>query len=487
MKLILISSMILSLLHSILLWEKTKGISVVIFCMVMLGLLINILKKNHKIKNKEGFILIIPIVLLAATYFIFYNLLFRLLNFFAILLLILIMCIWVTKENIALPRFISKLLELFFMPIKYFGTVANAIRSTFISKEKKEASKTKKVIVSLFVALPIVFIVLALLASADSVFGNLFQGFQTWLNNLFVMDSFSKLFGRIIIFVFLLFYFAAFAYHLVEEDAKLQKASEKQKTKKWKMDNFTMNLIFALLNIIYVIFAGIQFLYLFTKAGVGEEFDYASYARQGFFQLMFVSFINFAMIGLAQRNTQSSYLKTMQVATIIFTGIILVSAFMRMNLYEIEFGYTYLRLFVYFILLTECILLIPTLLYVLKQNINMLKAVILVGTTMYVILNFINIDAIIAKKNIERYLQNPEKEIDLYYLQSATGIDAIPQITQLLKVEDEQVRISANRYLYYARKQINAQQRDWLEWNLSESKAKAALEDAPIEEPQWAY
>ncbi len=82
----------------------------------------------------------------------------------------------------------------------------------------------------------------------------------------------------------------------------------------------------------------------------------------------------------------------------IFTVIIDISAFMRMNLYEREYGYTFLRLMVYFILLTEMFMIIPTIIYILKGKINLFKSYFIISVTMYVVINFINIDATIAKK-----------------------------------------------------------------------------------------
>ena len=69
----IISSTILAILQSILFYGKEIGISMLIFSIIGNGLISYILIRKNKIKNKKGFFLIIPIILLSSTYFIFNN------------------------------------------------------------------------------------------------------------------------------------------------------------------------------------------------------------------------------------------------------------------------------------------------------------------------------------------------------------------------------------------------------------------------------
>lgn len=194
---------------------------------------------------------------------------------------------------------------------------------------------------------------------------------------------------------------------------------------------------------------------------------------------MFVSLINFAVIFTSQiytkKDKQKKYTKVMSITIAIFTGIIIISAFMRMNLYEIEYGYTYLRLFVYAILITEFILLIPIIIKLLGKQINLLKITIIVITSVYVTLNFINIDSLIASKNINRYLKNSKRDLDFYYLEISTGIDAIPDIVKLLNAQDKNLKEEVIRYLKSAKKQMNLKQVKWQEYNIAEERAKKLL------------
>ena len=78
----IISSTILAIIQSILFYGKEIGISMLIFSIIGNGLISYILIRKNKIKNKKGFFLIIPIILLSSTYFIFANTTFYIANIF---------------------------------------------------------------------------------------------------------------------------------------------------------------------------------------------------------------------------------------------------------------------------------------------------------------------------------------------------------------------------------------------------------------------
>lgn len=66
----IIGSFILAVIQSILFYGKEIGISMVLFFSIGNGIIYYILNRKNRIKNKNGFWLLIPIVLLSSTYFI---------------------------------------------------------------------------------------------------------------------------------------------------------------------------------------------------------------------------------------------------------------------------------------------------------------------------------------------------------------------------------------------------------------------------------
>ena len=162
---------------------------------------------------------------------------------------------------------------------------------------------------------------------------------------------------------------------------------------------------------------------------------------------MIVSLINIVMIlkannkNLKETEKQEKYKKTMCIVMVIFTLIIIISAFARMTLYQQNYGYTRLRILVDYTLITEIILLIPTIIYILKNKIDLIKTYFFIIITMYCLVNFINIDKIIMKNNFNRYKETGY--IDLNYLMEMNNSDLIEQ---LLELKDTEFKYSEKAY-----------------------------------------
>ena len=178
----------------------------------------------------------------------------------------------------------------------------------------------------------------------------------------------------------------------------------------------------------------------------------------------------------------------MNVLLIIFTIVMIFSSFLRMYLYEQEYGYTFLRLVVYFILATELMLAVPTCVYVFNKKISLLKYYIVIFSVMLVLLNFTNVDRTIAKKNVDKYLMSAnfdEKEIDFKYLKNLS-VDAIPEIARLYRnTPDSTLKNKIDRYFTHDsmvksrnNKKIQKlyENKNFQEFNLSEYEAKRAVE-----------
>ena len=476
---IFICGSILSILQSILFWEKEPGISVMLFVISFLAGLIYLMYKYKKIENKKAFILVIPIILLSATYFIYHNTLFQMINVLVILILMMIMCIYATRLHVKIQEFLVKAIELLAGSFESISDVIDSLKNKFKKKEDVENEKTEKIkqgLKSFVYAVPVILIVLILLMSADSVFANIFANIFDEFKNIFMAENFVMFCIRMCIIIIFFFIFSGFFVNILKKDTMFNSESE-EKIVEIHIEKMTINMILTILNIFYFIFSIIQFTSLFSNINT-NDFDYATYARQGFFQLMIISFINIVMIMLAKVNkgNTSSYTKGMSILILLFTMVILLSAFFRMNLYEKAYGYTYLRLFVYYILVTEFILILPIGLWILDRKIDILKWTIGIVTIMYMILNFSNIESTIAKRNVDRYFENQEEnEIDLEYLFHHTGTDAIGQIKRLLNAKDESVVERVKEYLLLEKEELQNTQNNWQETNLSEINAKEEL------------
>ena len=485
MEIILGISAVLAILQSILFWNKEPGISVFIFVIACIVCLIYILNKKKKIISKKAILFVIPIILLSSTYFIFNNVVFKLLNIFVIVILGIIMCVYVCKPKLKGIDFLKKAGCVLGGMIESVGEVTDCFKIPEEKKDNKSLENLNRIGKALLITIPIIIVVLLLLMSADQIFEGMFDKILLSLGEVLSIKGTVKLVSRLAIILIAFLICGGFIINLVEDNTLFNKEDEKRETV-IKFENLTINMILTILNIIYLIFSVIQITNLFMQRSNIDGFSYSEYARQGFFQLMVVSFINFIILIIANINKKEKtkgqiiYNKTMSLFIVIFTIIIIISAIYRMYLYQEAYGYTYLRIFVDFILITEILISVPIIIKLLGKNIDILKTGIIITSFMYVVLNFMNIDNFIAKANIDRYFNNPENSnFDIKYLCNL-GTDATMQMTRLLNAKEEEIVKRTEDYLYKQRVWLNSEEMNWQEYNISKKQAKEIVNNKNI-------
>lgn len=502
MKKIVLGALFLSILHSVLFYGQDFGVSVVLFVIPMLILIIYSLQSKNKVKNAKAFILSIPITLLSLTYALYNNGVLNIINMIAIIVLTTTMITWAVYDKFNFKNAFCKVFSVIFKP---FSSIAEGVRvisnNLFRRKDNevqvnkkniKESKVMKQIIIGLVISLPLLIIILALLISADTIFAEILEPIKYIIMNIFNIKFLSSIYFRAIFIILVFIYVVAFICSMLKMDVNKKTSISKG----LNMQNITVNTVLTVLNIVYLLFSIVQFVYLFTDLGTNENFDYATYARRGFFQLMFVTLINFVIIIITNLNKRETttgvniYTKIMNMLLIIFTVVMILSSFLRMYLYEQEYGYTFLRLLVYFILLTELILAIPTFVYVFNKKISLLKYYIVIMSTMLVLLNFINVDKTIAKRNVDKYisevnLKDEKVEIDIKYLKKLS-VDAVPEIVRLYEnTSDISLKTNIKSYLKCnsniksrnnKKIQYLYEEKDFQEFNLSQYEAKKAIE-----------
>ena len=469
---IFISSLIFAIWAVVLFFEKKLGISVFLFVAPFTYYIIYLLEKNEKIKNGKAKLLYIPIVLLSITYFLYDNNL-KQYNILAILILLTAMLIMLFNDQFAPAKVIEKFINFFLSPIL---ECSNSIKSSttevcdFINKKDVKISKKKikNVIKAIICTVSLSLIILCLLATADYWFDQLFGRFLGLFGKLRIIDIFVRVLVTGIVFV----YFIGFFHKVLSSESYREITELEKKTEK---ENLTIKMILLSLNFIYLIFSIVQ---IKEFINFDTNSNYANFAREGFFQLMAVSFINLITILVAKNsentNEKNIYLKSMTLIMIFFTFTLIISAAFRMNLYETAYGYTHLRFLVYFALITEAILLVPTILYVLDIKMNLLKVYFVIITIMYVGLNFINMDRFIARKNIDRFFEIGK--LDFMYLKNETGTDAIPEIIRLMNADNKETKKQVRGYVKSLYNELKEEDRSIFEFNYSKYNAEKCIE-----------
>lgn len=487
---IFIGAIIFSIWSVILFFGKNIGLSMLLFAVPMTLFIIHILEKNGKVENKKAKWLLIPITLLSSTYLIFNNTFFNIVNGIIIPILVVIMILALYNEKFRFNLdLIIKPFKILFYPMgcakDTFEKMSAEIREKFKTDKKTEKNKNiMKILKAVLITIPIAIIIILLLSAADETFAGIFKDIFKNILDAILSIKIAELFAKGILIFCLFVYLSCFFYYMVFAKREREKANKENK--KEIKDNFTIKMILSVLNIIYLVFCFIQIKSLIMKE---NEIILSHYARQGFFELMAVSIINLVTVLIAKRNEKENekYIKIMSVLMVIFTLIILVSAGVRMYAYESAFGYTFLRLLVYFSLFTEVILLVPTILYIIGKKINLTKAYFIIILTVYVCMNFCNFDYIIAKRNIDGYEELEKFDID--YLINNTGTDAVSQIARIATKEGEltEEKAKAGNYLKRLYNKLTIEETDFREFNISKMNAKKLIEEKNIQNIEYNY
>ncbi len=462
MKNFIIYILLMCIYHSVLLFGKHLGINVLLFVLPLLLLILFVLEKNKKINNRHGLLFFVPIATLSAGYLLYDRTIFNYFNILVIPLLFVLMFVFTTNEKVHLV--IPEAFKVIFLPIGNIPKVYRLLNNKFKKVIRFEKNTWIKIL-SIIIVVPIVLIVIQILASADLVFNNMFKNVFEVLSKI----RFDNILGRLITIVVLFTYLSAVLnYVLFNFKAKNYNFTKPE------FGTFIFKLLLTSLNVIYLIFDIIQIRSLMLHR-ISMDIPYAEYARQGFFQLMFISIFNLIVILLSKNTKENTYNKIMSILMVLFTFVIILSSTYRMFMYEMAYGYTLLRLLVYATLFTEIILLIPTILYIFKR-INILRYYFIICLIVYCCLSVAPLDSIIATRNINRYYETDD--IDLDYLMNDRA-NNIPQLVHLYYRGDSWIRNDLDQYFIDIHDRIKEE--SFQEFNLSRNYSNFLLEKSIIE------
>ena len=119
--------------------------------------------------------------------------------------------------------------------------------------------------------------------------------------------------------------------------------------------------ILSIVNVVFVLFLISEVSRLTNNfLQLPVSYTYSSYAREGFFQLLFVTLINFIIIMFLLYKTKlikdNKTIRILNIILIVFSLLLICNSYYRMGLYIGHFGLTILRLQVILFLAMEVIL-----------------------------------------------------------------------------------------------------------------------------------
>lgn len=469
------AAIFLGFIFNMIFFKNTLGVSYPIFILMIILFFIYSFKKQTKWANPMGVFLLGISFILSLSFGIHSNGILGFLNFIAIPLLLSASFILIRYENIywSSMRFVLSVFERI-LPSSFenlrkpFVFVRNNVRK----KERGKLSpKSRGILTGLLVSVPLLVIILPLLSSADSVFGYYTSNFFNNLEKVNIGTTTWDIIRSLIIALYLFGFFWSFKYSFARDTKPFRVNG--------KLEPITVLTVLVMINLVYLFFTVIQFSYLYGgETSLPNGFTYAEYARRGFFELVLVTIINFTILLLSTVFTKKetplrSILNISYTLLIAFTINMLYSAHYKMSLYESAFGYTYLRIFVHFFLLLLLILFLIALAGIWLKKVPAAKLSIIAALLMYVFINYVNVDSIIAAKNIERYYQTGK--IDIYYL-TRLSYDAVPNVASFSKNSglNDNVRKDLKYYFDVKEKSL-ARDYKWYEFNYSKFTAEKSF------------
>lgn len=316
------------------------------FFMILVSSTILVMKNDDI--NKKSFYLLIPIILI-----IFSNLILillkgtldendEILNIIVLPILISIYLFSLINKNykIALVN----------IPLMFKIFPRYLFRNLKFLKIKTNREKTNKILNAVFgIIVGIVFsiVILLLLMSADDYFNK-------FVSKAFISINFD--FSKIMQFVIFFIIIFSIGVNLIRNRYIVMKENKTR-----KIDHTIIISMLSVINLVFVLFLISEISKLCGNfLQIPNGYIYSSYAREGFFQLLFVTIINFSIILYLIYKTnvikENKVIRNLVLILIAFSVLLIFNSYYRMFLYIDKFGFTNLRLQVILFLLMELIL-----------------------------------------------------------------------------------------------------------------------------------
>jgi len=451
---LLLYLLVTAISFTVLVLPSMAGVSVPIFVIIQAGGL------YYLSPQKKYLLVLIPIFILALNSFISANPMWQVANLIIAAVLYSLMAVW-NVYGISLkdtsPTLFVRLAQVFG---RAFLRVQLPIK--WGSEAKAESIPTlRRILLAIGISIPVVMFLIVMLSRADMIFDRAISHIFESLINLIQLN----IIGRILLGIIVGLYLFGILYGIL---VRKNETSEKVEIKQIAGDAMIICVVLTSVLFVYTLFVAIQFRYLFAAPdSLPYGLTFVTYARRGFFELLFLSFVNIASILVAVWLTKMQQGRGAKIAKFLclylcaVTVILLVSSFYRMWLYSTDDGLTRMRLLVFGFLIFECIGLIFTFFYVMKPKFNIILVYCLIALSYYLMLNLVPIDRIIAREQINRYFATGQGGIN-YAL--SLSPDAAPEIVRLFASENPQIQ--ENVHAYFGALEGR---RGWRQWNISRS------------------
>ena len=365
--------------------------------------------------------------------------------------------------------------------------IAAVKKNAHKSQEERKATSRRisPVLRGLLIALPLVLVLGALLASADLIFSQNVSQLFKWIS----FENAGEVFFRTF-YVIVLAYALTGAYiHVLTETMPIKdgKASKLPLVKPF-LGYVEALVVLVSINLLFATFLVVQFRYFFGgSANISlEGFTFAEYARKGFFELIVVALISlvifFAFSHITKRESGKTrwVFSSLGLLLMAQVGVMLLSAFQRLSLYEQAYGFTQLRLVTHvFIIWLAILLAAMVVLEVTRKLPRVAMVLLMVAVGFMLTLNLLNVDTFIAEQNIAH--AEAGHPLDADFLVWELGDDATPMLFEIFKAgqlnPDTHELLGAALTCRSANSETRERSEGWVSWHGSWQQAQQAYQE----------
>jgi len=429
-----ITALILAWFFDFLFWMHNPGVSFAIYVILCLVGGFVLLHLDGRKPHWKSLLLLLPIIFFVAISFIRQEPMSRLLAYaFTLFSLGVLAMSYLGGRWLAYS--LSDYIANFF---KLAGSMI-ARPFVFISetrRQKAEPNSTSgrrriwSIVRGILIAIPIVAIFAALLSSADLIFAQRVDDFI----KLFRLEKLPEYIFRAVYILFGMYLLVGIILHAATRSQDEKLTGEGKPLVPAFLGFPEAAIVLGSVVLLFAAFVAIQFRYFFGgQANIHiDGFTYADYARRGFGELVAVAFISLLLyLGLSaivkrEKPGERWGFSGLGIAMVALVGVMLVSAFQRLLLYEAAYGFTRLRTYTHvFMIWLGVLLAAVVVLDILHKERSFALAMLLAATSLAVTLSLLNVDGFIVHRNIAR--TPPGGGLDVPYLASLSA-DAIPAL-----------------------------------------------------------
>jgi hypothetical protein len=326
--------------------------------------------------------------------------------------------------------------------VNFFKLAGSSIARpfTFIGETRRQkaeagaisgAKRIWPILRGILIAIPVVAIFAALLSSADMIFAQRLDE----LIKLFRLEKLPEYIFRAVYILIGMYLLVGIFLHAAARSQDEKLIGEGKPLVPAFLGFTEAAIVLGSVVALFTAFVAIQFRYFFGgQANIHiDGYTFAEYARRGFGELVGVAFISLLLyMGLSaivkrESASQRWGFSGLGITMVALVGVMLVSAFQRLLLYEAAYGFTRLRTYTHvFMIWLGVLLAAVVLLDIVRKERAFALAALLAALGFAMTLSLLNVDGFIVHQNVARAPQG--EGLDVPYLASLST-DAVPALT----------------------------------------------------------